>query len=407
MEKFQEWMDGCNAKYPDVTLESHDGMGFGAKLATKRNADDFIIQVPQNILFSSFNAFQDEVIGSKLFNFCKSKVDSGMDKLFLNRFSVYCFLVLQRNLGENSYWVHYLRLLPEWKEFKQNVLNCLDEDIAKRLLMGTHLQTLYEKQKSHTALVFEMANEFCHMFSDGPIHFSEKDLSWAIACFWSRALVVPSRDGLNELAQSCEAMVPLIDLLNHSPGTLSRFNIQDDCITLSYQTSIEENSVLYLNYGARSNGDLLAYFGFTFPNNPADTVHVVTPDNVHHILFYDGIFPPQLLDSVRLLMPTSQENTSPVYKLKSDGMDWREKLLTFQELDIDFSNIGAVIDRHNEAETLKHLENILMDQCDRMHELMKCKDTPLYENITCYCNGQLRILSYFKNLILKMQSELY
>jgi len=77
------------------------------------------------------------------------------------------------------------------------------------------------------------------------------------------------------------AICPLIDMANHrSLGTTAdvSFEFFGDSYSLAVNpgTQVPNGSELFISYGARSNDQLLQYYGFVEPNNPHD-VYVMPP----------------------------------------------------------------------------------------------------------------------------------
>ena len=107
-------------------------------------------------------------------------------------------------------------------------------------------------------------------------------LVWAAGIFHSRAIMIPSKDRSSRAR--CEALTPLIDLLNHRPGylselqrrpsmlaesntTTSRALQKQDVVVYTVGRTIQANEQIFLNYGPKSNEDLLAHFGFCLDKN--------------------------------------------------------------------------------------------------------------------------------------------
>ena len=87
-------------------------------------------------------------------------------------------------------------------------------------------------------------------------HLDEAALAWARAAFRSRAF--SSRAGAEA------AMVPLVDLLNHSDGAVVRIDADESALTLTNAAPLRAGEEAFNNYGAdRSDEDLLSNYGIT------------------------------------------------------------------------------------------------------------------------------------------------
>lgn len=78
---------------------------------------------------------------------------------------------------------------------------------------------------------------------------------------------------------------PLIDMANHkSIGTTGEvsFEFFGDAYSLAMSSGVSKNSEVYISYGARSNDQLLQYYGFVETDNPHD-VYVMPPLRVWDI----------------------------------------------------------------------------------------------------------------------------
>ena len=237
--------------------------------------------------------------------------------------------------------------------------------------------------------------------------FSKEKLSWAAAIFWSRAVLIPADEKTSK--ERREALTPLVDILNHRPGYLSNLEIhapftrQITVTTLTAAAAVAPAAAvdtapppgppsrgvsiryfsgravhcgeqIFLNYGVRSNQELLAYFGFTLSGNEGDTATVFTsPPSIGDsgYLMYKDVLPVSLLDSVRWKRDYSSNSSSDddltadraapteqVYNIPSAGASdsggggtaaWFANFLRSESLSggddgpkVDFANVGTV-----------------------------------------------------------------
>ena len=109
-----------------------------------------------------------------------------------------------------------------------------------------------------------------------------KDLyRWAYGCVMSRSFGPQSdppeeddemeendEEKQEEDRDSC--CYPLIDFINGTPASFENVELEitDNEVSIVTNQKIGSGEQLFLNYGEKSNGDLLQMYGFTFPKNP-------------------------------------------------------------------------------------------------------------------------------------------
>lgn len=102
----------------------------------------------------------------------------------------------------------------------------------------------------------------------------EDDWTYVVSMVQSRAL------DLQIHGDSRLSLVPVIDLLNHrsaDPSCTVRYNADEKAFDLVACAPITAGDELFIKYGAKSNAELLANYGFAVAGNPHDVVHVAVP----------------------------------------------------------------------------------------------------------------------------------
>merc|ERR1711988_1861495 len=139
----------------------------------------------------------------------------------------------------------------------------------------------------------------------------------AYGLFWSRAMRVTGKP----------AMVPLLDVLNHDPASKHRITSSAAPVigatdakrrmctrfTLIAESRIAAGEEVVIDYGAKSNDELLLLYGFTIPSNKADRFPVravelfaeddPVADEVFDFGVIDDVIPFGLLQVARTLIP--------------------------------------------------------------------------------------------------------
>ena len=191
----------------------------------------------------------------------------------LDRAAVWCLLIHERSLGARSPWAPYIAVLPKRASITTPTLHMHREDV-RLSLAGTRLLSAVRRRERVLHDVYSFVVE--PLLATDPLGtrfpaatWSRAALDWAAGCFWSRAIRVPLR------GSESEAMLPLLDMLNHRPGALSTLSTRCGEVCLTDGVGFAPGEQVCLNYGARSNADLLLNFGFTLsPTNGADVVVV-------------------------------------------------------------------------------------------------------------------------------------
>ena len=190
----------------------------------------------------------------------------------LDRAAVWCLLIHERSLGTRSPWAPYISVLPKRASITTPTLH-MDEEGVGAELAGTRLLEAVRRRERVLRDVFSFVVEPLIATDPRGVKYpvatwSRAALAWAASCFWSRAIRVSLR------GVESEAMLPLLDMLNHRPGALSTLSTRRGEVCLTDGVGFAPGEQVCLNYGARSNADLLLNFGFVLASNGADVVVV-------------------------------------------------------------------------------------------------------------------------------------
>lgn len=91
--------------------------------------------------------------------------------------------------------------------------------------------------------------------------FSLEEYRWALCSVWSRFVTI------NRKGEALRSMVPFFDFLNHRPDSKIThiFDSESDVLKLLAMERIPANTEITLNYGNKSNEELLKLYGFVIP----------------------------------------------------------------------------------------------------------------------------------------------
>ena len=209
------------------------------------------------------------------------------------RLAVMCFFMIERRRGEESAWKEYIDSLPRAYDAP---LSFSDEEL-ERELSGTTVYAPVKAQKAHVKKMFEecvrpamreltqadnAAGSSLHMLPD----VSEKEFAWAFQTFWSRALAIPVGAGGSVTVDS---VVPGVDMVNHAPRARANArweHVEDSSrpdggyvalVSAPPNRTMKDGEEIFINYGDKSNEELLFTYGFALKDNAVEERMVFFP----------------------------------------------------------------------------------------------------------------------------------
>lgn len=254
---------------------------------------------------------------------------------------ILCSLLLfhRFELKDASPWHPHIACLPR---NYHSIPNFTVEEL--QYLQGSNLYTIGVRWKQQIeddfeALTETLADYEIEMNPSTRTWFSLENYTWALSTIWSRFISINHRGVIKR------AMVPVVDLMNHShSSTLSHsfMDKEDRFVVISHQFWPKDCEIL-LNYGNVGNSRLLMLYGFTLVKNPYNVVDVyamMDPSTPH----YETKL--RLLDKIGI-----HEASEPFH---IDGKSVPTDLLTFlriQHLDdpVNGDRALAKISTENEA----------------------------------------------------------
>eukprot|EP01135_Chromosphaera_perkinsii_P000989 Nk52_evm3s156 gene=Nk52_evmTU3s156 len=216
IKRFCIWARVEGANFPLLTLSPLSGYGLGFTSSERITPGCTLVSVPCEMVIDSHRALESWEIGEILRQLLQ---ETGVDEHLV----VCLFLIHERAKGTLSYWDPYIAMLPEG--VVESSALAFGDDKLKRLLGGSYVEQKVREIRKGLRDKHEVVQKFCverHPKHFPPRTFSLEALSWAYSMFWSRAIVVPqsSKSGVN-----MAAMVPIVDILNHSPYKRTRFEV--------------------------------------------------------------------------------------------------------------------------------------------------------------------------------------
>ncbi|KAJ1664535.1 hypothetical protein EV178_004048 [Coemansia sp. RSA 1646] len=230
-----------------------------------------LVHVPASLIITAAVAIQSDIVRA-----CLGCVDESGEALQLA-----LFVLTERARGATSAWHWYVDYLPE------SGVGALFFDAASRealsatplrMAADAKLRQLHTQYDAFSSVLYEWKT--VHSVS-GPVDYEA--YKWANFIVLSRAVSLQStgdKDCLSVHAGSDRALVPLLDMLNHSSEPLAHWSVGVDgavsvfangspdhqCLGASVGPSIE----LCFSYGDKSNTEWLYEYGFVPESNDHD-----------------------------------------------------------------------------------------------------------------------------------------
>ncbi|CAO0790008.1 unnamed protein product [Mucor circinelloides] len=180
------------------------------------------------------------------------------------------YLLLQKHLGEGSFYWPYINILP--KVIKTPLIF---DDSDMRYIQNTNLESATRERKAALFLDFEKIVEHLpqEIYKDD---ITWEDFLWGYSVFTSRAFPYTLIDPTSK--DQSEVLFPLVDALNHKPNTKITWSRNGDPETgsLSFVAGQAYNmgEEIFNNYGPKSNEELLLGYGFCFEYNEFDHIAI-------------------------------------------------------------------------------------------------------------------------------------
>ena len=435
LPKFLSFLRQNNAViHPNVSFLQSKSWGLHVLANQPIPAYEPIFQLPLQLCITYATTQHDATFNSLLTAAQKS---SFLDVEW-ERACVYIYLLYQRHLGTTSTWNEYIHILPTIDELESRIATCYtpatnatNATIATNALQ-TNLMNTWIGQKiipKHIQLLDRIHTNICipiEKHLNNPNIFTRKQLTWSAGIFHSRAIMVPNIHNKSS-NQRIEAIVPLIDILNHRPGYLSelqrRSTFSSSSTTFSTTSStttsipsnemmeykvgrtISKDSQIFLNYGPKANEDLLSHFGFALNNNICDVLHLQLTSTSNEIGLYEGCHLKQILDECREAVATEKkksqkddvdgerridgvydktagigdsngdstgdDDNASVAETSSSSATWFAQMMKEEKegnknntIDMSITNIGTPRNKRNEQLALEKLEHILLEYVD-------------------------------------------
>ncbi|KAL2112005.1 hypothetical protein VUR80DRAFT_8780 [Thermomyces stellatus] len=187
------------------------------------------------------------------------------------RIKILAFLLSQRvRTTLPTPWAEYVRYLPD-----EVFVPTMWHDHELPLLQGTSLESAVNAKLTELTREFDHFREETEELHSWVDVWKDRSLSlrdWILADAWYRSRCL-------DLPKSGTAMVPVIDMANHSPTPMARYDESDDreaVLVLRHDASIARDDEVTITYGEdKSAAEILFSYGFIDTEN--SNRHLILP----------------------------------------------------------------------------------------------------------------------------------
>ena len=176
------------------------------------------------------------------------------------------FLILEFDKGDQSSFKPFIDSLP--KKFSLPVV--WNQSLGQ--LLPTEMNNKYS---DFCEYVSACSSKLKRMADEYNLKISSNDIIWAFCCVNTRCFYVAEH--MNPLLDCAKiknnmVLIPYLDMCNHSPNVATDYDVNVDGCDIFATSDIEQDSEIFLHYGAHNNYVLLIEYGFVASSNPHDCV---------------------------------------------------------------------------------------------------------------------------------------
>ncbi|KAH3731905.1 histone-lysine N-methyltransferase setd3 [Pelomyxa schiedti] len=263
VDEFLKWFSSKGGVLNNATIGLSFPEGNGLLATAPIPEGTLVVQVPSNAMITETTAL-DSPISSLIGTGISRSSPSVLLALYL----------LHEKSKPSSQWAPYLSMLPKsygtplyftWQE-----LSALEGSpafsecclcIRSTAMQYCHLLGLFKNNQEVIAPQFLTFSEY----------------AWAMSVVLTRQNRIPRPSSPMEIAPdpSMIALIPMWDMCNHCQGKVTTFlNFETRALEMFSLREFPCGSQIYMNYGIRTNAQLLVNSGFVYNDNTDDTLLV-------------------------------------------------------------------------------------------------------------------------------------
>lgn len=196
-------------------------------------------------------------------------------------------LLVERSRGAQSPLNAWISLLPQTFT---TPLFWSDDELS--WLRGTTLEKAVNVKKQSLQEAWRRLEPCCQRLavaagmeaSSIPSLINFEGFLWAYSVYWSRAVDLSEsggKSGPTTFGGDQNGVVPGLDFINHSSSSKCRYSVDDArgrvCLMCPKGARIRPGQELTMDYGQKSNEELLFLYGFVEDSNPNDSLMIACP----------------------------------------------------------------------------------------------------------------------------------
>jgi hypothetical protein len=246
---FAQWLQQFKV-YSKANIGVFEGQGFGAVAKEDINVGDPLLIIPSALLV------RNSVIKAEVF---KGFEDFSAEIPFE---PIMIWLLIEKQ-NEKSPWKPYIDVLPA--SFPEQLSEWTEEELAQ--LQGTGLAEATASLKKVLAANFESVNEKLVKPYIPTLSLTLERYTWAYYVCISRSWTLEIN------GEKDTTLIPLADMFNHQPGvSVGDLNADGTYFSFNASRAFATGEQLYVNYGRKSNYELMFNYGFAVENNVDDSL---------------------------------------------------------------------------------------------------------------------------------------
>lgn len=278
--RFIEWLDENGvwvkqqsawgkAPHPLVissnTVDEGETCGRGLLARESIGEGELLMTIPLDLCLT--RAVAQEVVG-------KDVIPDYIDEYI----AIAILLMSEKLKGTASRWKPYIDILPDVGEVYPSFLWAEEElEMLKGSPCYSASKSLRKKlEKEYSTTMSDVLSRHANKL---PLQkFTIDIFMWAFVMLFSRAARLTSKSSGEELA-----LVPYADLMNHNPYSNTYIDAErsglpflskTENVALYTDRAYKQFEQVFINYGEKSNADLLLLYGFSLDRNPFNAVDV-------------------------------------------------------------------------------------------------------------------------------------
>lgn len=186
-----------------------------------------------------------------------------------DRLALALLLVHERFVqAEESQWSTYLGMVPTFQGDVSGPSFLWEED-EWEYLEGSDCYVASVKMWQFIENEFEELEQ--SLFKEHPDSFPADKFTWE-NFLWASAMVSSRAYGDDAEGQRL-CIAPLVDFLNHKAGALQLSRFSNGIVAYAHQ-GYDPGDQVFVNYGGKSNAEILSQYGFVDETNPFEAVHL-------------------------------------------------------------------------------------------------------------------------------------